>query len=50
MVQIPTDKIGLVIGPGGRTIKGIRDDTGCEEIQARLVNVALLLFSTMLQS
>ena len=45
--QIPTDKIGLVIGPGGRTIKGIRDDTGCEEIQ---VCFGILLFHTMLQA
>ena len=44
--QIPTDKIGLVIGPGGRVIKGIRDDTGCDEIQ---VCLASLLFSDMLQ-
>jgi polyribonucleotide nucleotidyltransferase len=27
-VQIPVDKIGAVIGPGGKTIRGIQDDTG----------------------
>ena len=39
--QIPTDKIGLVIGPGGRTITGIKADSGCEEIQVRLGSVFL---------
>ena len=27
-IQIPTDKIGLVIGPGGKTIRGIIEETG----------------------
>ncbi len=29
-VKIPEDKIGLLIGPGGKTIKGIVAETGCE--------------------
>jgi len=28
VVQIPIDKIGAVIGPGGKTIRGIQDETG----------------------
>ena len=28
-VQIPVDKIGAVIGPGGRVIRGIIEETGC---------------------
>jgi polyribonucleotide nucleotidyltransferase len=31
-IRIKPDKIGLVIGPGGKTINGIRDDTGVEDI------------------
>jgi polyribonucleotide nucleotidyltransferase len=27
-VQIPVDKIGAVIGPGGKVIRGIQEDTG----------------------
>ena len=27
-IQIPTDKIGLVIGPGGKTIRSITEQTG----------------------
>ena len=27
-VQIPVDKIGAVIGPGGKIIRGIQEDTG----------------------
>ncbi len=27
-LKIPTDKIGLLIGPGGKTIRGIQDKTG----------------------
>ena len=30
MVKIPQDKIGLLIGPGGKTIKGICAETGAE--------------------
>jgi polyribonucleotide nucleotidyltransferase len=29
-VKIPADKIGLLIGPGGKTIKGIVAETGAE--------------------
>jgi polyribonucleotide nucleotidyltransferase len=29
-VRIPVDKIGLLIGPGGKTIKGIVAETGAE--------------------
>jgi polyribonucleotide nucleotidyltransferase len=29
-VKIPVDKIGALIGPGGKTIKGIVAETGCE--------------------
>jgi polyribonucleotide nucleotidyltransferase len=29
-VKIPVDKIGLLIGPGGKTIKGIVAETGAE--------------------
>ncbi|MDP2650345.1 MAG: S1 RNA-binding domain-containing protein, partial [bacterium] len=29
---IKEDQIGLVIGPGGKTINGIKDETGCDEI------------------
>jgi polyribonucleotide nucleotidyltransferase len=31
-LKIKVDKIGLVIGPGGKTINGIREDTGAEDI------------------
>jgi polyribonucleotide nucleotidyltransferase len=30
VVEIPVDKIRDVIGPGGKTIRGIVDETGCE--------------------
>jgi polyribonucleotide nucleotidyltransferase len=30
VVKIPVDKIGEVIGPGGRMIKKITDETGCQ--------------------
>jgi len=29
-IRIPQDKIGLIIGPGGKTIKGIVAETGAE--------------------
>ena len=29
-IRIPVDKIGLIIGPGGKTIKGIVAETGAE--------------------
>jgi len=29
-IKIPVDKIGALIGPGGKTIKGIVAETGCE--------------------
>ena len=29
-IQIPVDKIGMLIGPGGKTIKGITAETGAE--------------------
>lgn len=32
VMQIKPDQIGLVIGGGGKTINGIKDDTGVEEI------------------
>lgn len=32
VMQIDPDQIGLVIGGGGKTINGIKDDTGVEEI------------------
>jgi len=31
-LTIKEDQIGLVIGPGGKTINGIKDTTGCTEI------------------
>lgn len=31
-LRIKEDQIGLVIGPGGKTINGIKDTTGCTEI------------------
>jgi len=31
-IQVKVDQIGLVIGPGGKTINGIKDRTGVEEI------------------
>jgi polyribonucleotide nucleotidyltransferase len=30
VVQIPVDKIGLVIGPGGKTIRSIQEETGAK--------------------
>ncbi len=30
VVQIPVDKIGAVIGPGGKTIRAIQEDTGAK--------------------
>ena len=30
VVQIPVDKIGAVIGPGGKTIRGIQEETGAK--------------------
>ncbi len=30
VVEIPVDKIRDIIGPGGKTIRGIVDETGCE--------------------
>ena len=30
VVQIPVDKIGAVIGPGGKTIRSIQDETGAK--------------------
>jgi polyribonucleotide nucleotidyltransferase len=30
VVQIPVDKIGAIIGPGGKTIRGIQDETGAK--------------------
>jgi polyribonucleotide nucleotidyltransferase len=30
VVQIPTDKIGAVIGPGGKTIRSIQEETGAK--------------------
>ncbi|MDZ4227266.1 MAG: polyribonucleotide nucleotidyltransferase, partial [Patescibacteria group bacterium] len=30
--SVKQDQIGLVIGPGGKTINGIRDETGCDDI------------------
>jgi polyribonucleotide nucleotidyltransferase len=40
-VKIPTDKIGAVIGPGGKTIRKIQDDTGStiEIDDSGLVNI-----------
>ena len=32
VIQINPDQIGLVIGSGGKTINGIKDDTGVDEI------------------
>ena len=31
-VKVAVDQIGLVIGPGGKTINGIKDRTGCDDI------------------
>ena len=41
-MQVPVSKIGLVIGPGGRMIQGIRDDTGCSDISVRSPSTLLL--------
>jgi polyribonucleotide nucleotidyltransferase len=30
--KVKVDQIGLVIGPGGKTINGIKDETGCDDI------------------
>jgi polyribonucleotide nucleotidyltransferase len=30
VVQIPVDKIGLIIGPGGKTIRSIQEETGAK--------------------
>jgi len=30
--KVKVDQIGLVIGPGGKTINGIKDRTGCDDI------------------
>jgi len=30
VVRIPVDKIGAIIGPGGKTIRGLQDDTGAK--------------------
>ena len=30
--KVKVDQIGLVIGPGGKTINGIKDATGCDDI------------------
>ena len=32
VIRVDVDDIGLVIGSGGKTINGIKDDTGVEEI------------------
>ncbi len=32
VMQIKQDQIGLVIGPGGKTINGIKDETGVDDI------------------
>ena len=31
-LKVKTDQIGLVIGPGGKMINGIKDRTGCDDI------------------
>ena len=31
-VKVKVDQIGLVIGPGGKTINGIKERTGCDDI------------------
>ncbi|HEY4514135.1 MAG TPA: polyribonucleotide nucleotidyltransferase [Candidatus Paceibacterota bacterium] len=31
-IKVNVDQIGLVIGPGGKTINGIRERTGCDDI------------------
>lgn len=30
--KVQVDQIGLVIGPGGKTINGIKDESGCDDI------------------
>jgi polyribonucleotide nucleotidyltransferase len=30
--KVKVDQIGLVIGPGGKTINGIKEETGCDDI------------------
>jgi len=32
LVRVPTEKLGQIIGPGGKTIRGIRDASGCESV------------------
>lgn len=32
LVRVPSDKLGQIIGPGGKTIRGIRDASGCESV------------------
>ncbi len=31
-LRVKEDQIGLVIGPGGKTINGIKEETGCDDI------------------
>lgn len=32
LVRVPSDKLGQLIGPGGKTIRGIRDASGCDSV------------------
>lgn len=32
-VTIPSEKVGALIGPGGRTIRAVMADTGCSSVQ-----------------
>ena len=36
IVSIDPEKVGLLIGPGGRVIRGIVQDSGAEEVQVRI--------------
>ena len=32
LVRVPSDRLGQIIGPGGKTIRGIRDASGCDSV------------------
>jgi len=33
LLTVPPDRLGTLIGPGGRTVRAVRDATGCTEVQ-----------------
>ena len=40
---VAPDRIGLLIGPGGRTIRGLKEASGADEIQVRACALYLKL-------